>query len=107
MECKDTAAYLASNFSLQLNSLILINEPKLLQHSNTLPIVGQELQVLIGHELLQSGNVVRDEPFIVAHAKVPYEVRALDAMTCLSCVACSTSSVERFADRQFFKTGPV
>jgi len=107
MECKDTAAYLASNFSLQLNSLILINKAKLLQDGDTLAVVWKKLQVLVGHKLLQSGNVVRDEPFIVAHAKVLDEIRALDAMTCLSCVACSTSSVERFADRQFFETGPV
>jgi len=108
MTCKNAAtAYLACNFTLELNPLILINEAKLLQHGDTLPVVREELQVLIGHELLQSGDVVCDEPLIVAHAKVLDEVWALDTVACLSCIARSASTVEGFADGELFEAGPV
>ena len=64
-------ADLASYFALELNPRARINKAKILQHFNPLLVIGQELQVLIRHPLLELIDILLDQPFAVTRRELP------------------------------------
>lgn len=65
MRLERVETYFAGYFALELNPGTLVDEAQVLEYAYALFVVGQQLQVLIRHELPKRVDVLFDEPLIM------------------------------------------
>ncbi len=61
---------LAGYFAFELYSGAVVNEFEVLEDLNSLLVVWEELQILVGHQLAQLGDIFFDQPLVMAHCKL-------------------------------------
>lgn len=50
--------------------MALVDEAEVSKHRDSLFVVGQQLEILVRHELSKLHNVLLDDPFVVLHCKL-------------------------------------
>lgn len=63
-------AHLTCNTALELDAGVLIDKVQFLQHFDSLFIIWEQLEILVGNELLQLSNVFVDNILLVPHGKL-------------------------------------
>lgn len=64
------AVDLASDFAFELNTRGIVDEVKILEDLDALLVIGKKLQILVGHELSELGDVFLDNPLIMTHREL-------------------------------------
>lgn len=66
---------LARDLALQLNATGFVDEAKVCQNLDSLLVVREELEVLVGKNLFELVDVLSDEPLVVTHGKLEIRQR--------------------------------